>query len=43
MMSEALVWEPSETSFAEQEYVITDFRGEVIINEIITRGQRIIN
>ena len=43
MMSEALVWEPSETSFAEQEYVMTDFRGEVIINEIITRGRRIIN
>ena len=43
VMIEALVWEPSETSFADQEDSMTDFRGEVIINEIITRGRRIIN
>ena len=40
---EAPVWDPSETSFAEQEDVITDFRGEVINNETIIRVRRIIN
>ena len=30
MKSEALVWEPYETDFSEQEYAMTDFRGEVI-------------
>ena len=43
MKSEAPVWEPSETSFAEQEDSMTDIRGEVIINETITRGKRMIN
>ena len=43
MTSEAPVWEPYETSFAEQEDSMTYFRGEVIINETITRGKRMIN
>ena len=43
MTSEAPVWEPSETSFSEQEDAMTDFRGEVINNETIIRGQRMIN
>ena len=43
MTSEAPVRENSETSFAEQEDTMTDFRGEVIISETITRGRRIIN
>ena len=42
MTSEAPVWEPSENSFTKQEYIMTDFRGEVISNETIARGQRII-
>ena len=37
------MWEPYETIFAEQEYVINDFRGYVITRETIKRGQRIIN
>ena len=43
MKIEAPVWDPSETIFAEQEDAMTDFRGEVIRNETITRGRRIIN
>ena len=43
MTSKAPVWEPSETSFVEQEYVMTNFRGQVISSETITRGRRIIN
>ena len=43
MTSKAPVWEPSETSFAEQEDSMTDFRGVVINNETIIRGLRIIN
>ena len=35
MTSEAPVWEPSETSFSEQEDAMTDFRGGVINNETI--------
>ena len=41
--SEAPVWEPSEAILSEQEDVMTDFRGQVIIHETISRGQRIIN
>ena len=37
------VWDLSETIFSEQEDTMTDFRGEVINNETITRGRRIIN
>ena len=37
------MWEPSETSFPEQEYTMTIFRGEFIISENIIRGQHIIN
>ena len=40
---EAPVWDTSDTSFAEQEDTINDFRGEVISSENITRGRRIIN
>ena len=43
MTSEVPFCEPSEISFEDQEDAITDFRGQVIINETITRGQRIIN
>ena len=43
MKSEAPLWDPSETIFVEQDYVMTDFRGKVISNDTITRGQRIIN
>ena len=43
MTSEAPVWEPSDTSFAEQEDAMNAFRGEVIINETIIRGRQIIN
>ena len=43
MTSKAPVWDPSETIFSEQEDVMTDFRGEVIKNDTITRGQWIIN
>ena len=41
--SEAPVWEPSETGFAEQEDAMTEFSGEVISSDTVTRGQRIIN
>ena len=43
MAIEAPVWEPSETSFSEQEDVMTEFRGGVINNETIRRGIRVIN
>ena len=43
MTSKALVWEPSETSFAELEDAMNDFREEVIRSETIARGQRITN
>ena len=43
MKIEAPLWDPSETIFVEQDYVMTDFRGKVISNDTITRGQRIIN
>ena len=37
------MWEPSETSFVEQEDEMTYFRGQVISSETIARGQKIIN
>ena len=37
------VWEQSGNRFAEQEYAMTDLRGDVIVSETIARGQRIIN
>ena len=37
------VWEQSINRFAEQEYAMTDLRGDVIVSETIARGQRIIN
>ena len=37
------MWEPSETSFAEQEDGMAEIRGEGIISETIGRGERIIN
>ena len=43
MTTEAPVLEPSETSFAEQEDAITDFRREFICSDTIARGRRIIN
>ena len=43
MTSEAPVWEPYETGFSEKEDAITDFRGEVISNETIASGRRVIN
>ena len=43
MTSEVPVWEPYEASFADQEDAITYFRGQVIINETIARGRKIIN
>ena len=43
MTSKAPVWEPSQVSFADQEDVMTYFRGEVISNKIFSSGQRIIN
>ena len=43
MISKAPVWDPSEISFTYQEDTMTDFRGRVIDNETIIRGQRIIN
>ena len=43
MTSEAPVWEPSEVSFEDQEDSMNDFRGEVMRNETITRGWRIID
>ena len=38
MTSGSVVWEPYDTGFPEQEDAMTDFRGEVISSEIITRG-----
>ena len=43
MTSKAPVWEPSETIFAEQEEAMTNFRGDFISSETITRGRLIIN
>ena len=43
LTSKAPVWEPSETSFSEQEDTMTDFRGYFINNETIIRGLWIIN
>ena len=43
MTDNALVWETSETSFGEQEYAVTNFRGEVISSDIIAMERRIIN
>ena len=43
MTSKAQVWEPSEISFSEKEYAMTNFRGELIRSVIIARGQSIIN
>ena len=39
----APVWDPYETSFAEQEDAMTNFRGEFISIKTIARGRRIIN
>ena len=43
MTSKVSEWELSETSFADQEDSMTDFRGEVNNRETIARVQRIIN
>ena len=43
MTSKVSEWELSETSFADQEDAITDFRGGVISSETMERGRRIIN
>ena len=43
MTSKAPVWEPYQTSFSEQENIMTDFRGGFINKDTITRGRRIIN
>ena len=43
MTSEEPVCVPSETGFSEQEDAMTDFRGEAISIETITRGRRIIH
>ena len=43
MKSEAPVWEPYKTRFAEQEDAMTNLIREVIISETITRGRWIIN
>ena len=43
MTSEALVWEPSDTSFSKKEGAMNDFRVEVNSSETIARGQQIIN
>ena len=43
MTNEAPVWEPSKTSFSEQEDAMNEFRGEVINDETIIRGRQIIN
>ena len=37
------MYEPSETSFSEQEDAMTELRGEVITSETITRGRKITN
>ena len=37
------MYEPSETSFLEQEDAMTELRGEVITSETITRGRKITN
>ena len=41
--SEAMVWEPCKTGFAEQEDSMTDFRREVISSGPIARVKRLIN
>ena len=43
MTIKALVWEPSDTSFSEQEDTMTAFRGYVLSSGTIARGRRIIN
>ena len=43
MTSDETVWEPSDTSFAEQEEAMTYLKGEVIRNATIARGRRIIS
>ena len=43
MKREVPGWGPSDTSFAAQEDVMTEFRGGVINNETIRRGIRVIN
>ena len=43
MTSKESLWEQYDTSFAEQEYSMTDFSGEVISSKTIARGRRIIN
>ena len=36
-------WEPSQSSYAEQEAAMTDFGGNVVERETMARGRRIIN
>ena len=43
MTSKSPMLDLSENSFSEQEDAMTYFRGEVIKNETIIRGRRIIN
>ena len=43
MTIEEPVWEASETIFVDQEYAMTNFRGEFINNETIIRGRSTTN
>ena len=38
LISEHLTWDPSNPIYAEQEDIMTDFRGDVVVNEHAARG-----